>query len=61
MNRQKMIDQLVNDDIQTIRKAMQENDVEYLDYILRESMGYNTMSNDDLIEELNDRTWENEE
>lgn len=61
MNKQKMIDQLVNDDIQTIRKAMQENDVEYLDYILRESMGYNTMSNDDLIEELNDRTWENEE
>jgi len=35
MNRQVMIERLVEDDIETIRQAMQHDDVEYLDYILR--------------------------
>ena len=35
MNRQAMIERLVEDDIQTIKDAMQNRDIEYLDFILR--------------------------
>ena len=56
-----MIDRLVNDEIQTIIDAMQKNDVEYLDYILRDGVGYNKMSDDELVQEFNNRTWEIED
>ena len=60
MDRKAMIDRLVEDDIQVIKDAMQTKrvDVEYLDFILRDGIGYNKMSDDGLIEEFNNRTWE---
>ena len=63
MNRQAMIERLVEDDIQVIKDAMQTKrvDVEYLDFILRDGIGYNRMSDESLIEEFNNRTWEVEE
>ena len=61
MNRQAMIDRLVEDDIQTIKDAMQNRDIEYLDFILRDGIGYNKMSDESLIEEFENRTWEVEE
>ena len=61
MDRKAMIDRLVDDDTQTIIDAMQKNDVEYLDYILRDGVGYNKMSDDDLVQEFNNRTWEIED
>ena len=63
MNRQAMIERLVEDDIQVIQDAMQNKrvDVEYLDFILRDGVGYNRMSDESLIEEFNNRTWEVEE
>jgi hypothetical protein len=61
MDRKAMIKRLVDDDIETIRDAMQENDVEYLDFILRDGIGYNKMSDDALIQEFDNRMWEIEE
>jgi len=61
MNRQEMIKRLVDDDIEVIRDALRNNDVEYLDFILRDGIGYNKMTNESLIEEFNNRTWEIEE
>ena len=60
MNRQAMIERLVEDDIQVIKDAMQTKrvDVEYLDFILRDGIGYNRMSDESLIEEFDNRTWE---
>ena len=58
MDRKAMIERLVDDDIQTIIDAMQNRDVEYLDFILKDGIGYNKMSDDGLIEEFNNRTWE---
>jgi hypothetical protein len=61
MNRQTIINRLVEDDIETISEAMHNHDIEYLDFILRDGVGYNKMSDQGLIEEFNQRTWENEE
>jgi hypothetical protein len=61
MNRKDMIERLVQDDIQVIKDAMQQKDVEYLDFILRDGIGYNKMTDESLIEEFNNRTWEIEE
>ena len=61
MNRQAMIERLVEDDIQVIKGAMIENDVEYLNFILRDGVGFNKMTDESLIEEFKMRSWENEE
>ena len=61
MNRQVMIERLVEDDIETIRQAMQHDDVEYLDYILRFGIAYSKMSDDALANEFKNRTWEIED
>jgi hypothetical protein len=61
MNRQGMIERLVEDDIQVIKDAMLENDVEYLNFILRDGVGFNKMTDKGIIEEFNQRTWEVEE
>jgi hypothetical protein len=58
MNRKAMIERLVEDDIEVIKSAMLENDVEYLDFILRDGIGFNKMTDQGLIEEFNQRTWE---
>jgi len=61
MNRQKMIDRLVQDDLDVIKDAMQNEDIDYLEFILRDGIGYNKMSDESLIEEFNNRSWEIEE
>jgi len=61
MNRQVMIDRLVEDDIETIRQAMQHDDVEYLDYILRFGIAYDKMSDEALVTEFENRSWEIED
>jgi|APCry1669189567_1035234.scaffolds.fasta_scaffold112312_3 hypothetical protein len=58
MKRETMIDQLVEDDIETVRQAMQHNDVEYLDYILRFGIGYDKMSNEELFAQFENRAWD---
>jgi hypothetical protein len=59
--RKTMIDRLVEDDIVTIKEAMQHNDTEYLDYILRSGVAYNKMSDEELLAEFENRSWEMEE
>ena len=58
MDRKAMIKRLVEDDIETVRDAMQKNDVDYLQFILEDGIGYNKMSDDGLIEAFNYRAWE---
>ena len=58
MKRETMIDQLVEDDIETVRQTMQHNDVEYLDYILRFGIGYDKMSNEELFAQFENRAWD---
>ena len=61
MNRQTIINRLVEDDIETISEAIHNHDIEYLDFILRDGVGYNKMSDESIKEEFNQRTWEIEE
>ena len=61
MNKHAMINRLVEDDIETIRQAMQHDDVEYLTYILYYVIGYRRMSDQELVSEFENRTWEIEE
>jgi hypothetical protein len=61
MKREEMINRLVEDDIETIREAMKNNDVEYLDYSLRFGIAYDKMSDEELFAEFENRTWETEE
>jgi hypothetical protein len=61
MNRQAMIDRLVEDDIKVIKDSILNKDHEYLDFILRDGVGFNKMTDKGLIEEFNQRTWEVEE
>jgi hypothetical protein len=56
-----MIDRLVEDDIVTIKEAMQNNDIEYLDYVLRFGVSYDKMSDEALATEFENRSWEMEE
>ena len=61
MNRHAMINRLVEDDIETIRQAMQHDDVQYLTYILYYGIGYRKMSDQELVSEFENRTWEIED
>jgi len=61
MDRKAMIKRLVEDDIETVRDAMQKNDFDYLQFILEDGIGYNKMHDEGLIEEFNYRTWEIED
>jgi hypothetical protein len=58
MNREAMIERLIKDDIQVIKDAFINNDYEYLDFILRDGVGYHKMSDESIKEEFNQRTWE---
>jgi len=58
MNREAMIERLIKDDIQVIKDALINKDYEYLDFILRDGIGYNKMSDESIKEEFNQRTWE---
>jgi hypothetical protein len=58
MNKKDMIERLIKDDIQVIKDALKDNNTEYLEFILRDGLGFNKMSDQGLIEEFNCRTWE---
>jgi hypothetical protein len=58
MKREAMIERLIKDDIQVIKDALLNKDYEYLDFILRDGVGYNKMSDESIKEEFNQRTWE---
>ena len=58
MDRKAMIERLIKDDIQVIKDALLNKDYEYLDFILRDGVGYNKMSDESIKEEFNQRTWE---
>ena len=59
LTREKMIERLVADDIATIKSAMEQNDAEYLYYILLDGKGgYNHWTLREIIDEYNSRTWE---
>ena len=58
MDRQTMIDRLVEDDKQTIIQCSQDGDYEYLEAILRTFTGYENQTLREIIDEYNSRTWE---
>ena len=58
MKREAMINRLVEDDIDAIKQGMQNNDVQYLDYVLRFGVSYDKMSDEELATEFENRTWE---
>jgi hypothetical protein len=55
---EKMIKELIDDDILTIKSAMYNNDVEYLYHILSDGMGYNNWIDSQIEMEYSERTWE---
>jgi len=58
MDRHSMVDQLIADDIATIRKGLEEGDTEYLYDILLLGIGYDKQTLREIIDEYNSRTWE---
>ena len=60
MDKETMIDRLVEDDMQTIIQCSQDGDYEYLDAILRTFTGYENQTLRQIIDEYNSRTWEDE-
>ena len=58
MKREAMIERLIKDDIQVIKDALLNKDYEYLDFILRDGVGYNKMSDESIVEEFRTRSWE---
>lgn len=58
MNREEMIDRLVDDDIDTILSSPQSAD--YLVHILRNGIGYERQTDIEIETEFNSRSWENE-
>jgi len=58
MNRETMIDRLISDDIATIKHGLENNDAEYLYFILLKGKGYENMTLREVIDEYNSRTWE---
>jgi hypothetical protein len=60
MNREKMIDRLVADDIATIKQGLTEGDAEYLYNILIHGIGYDKQTLREIIDEYNSRTWSDE-
>jgi hypothetical protein len=58
MTRDEMIDILIEDDILMIVQCVKENDFSYLDFILRDGINFNSMTNDALMNEYFSRSWE---
>ncbi len=57
MTKDDMIEQLIDDDIQTILSSGTSAD--YLSNILRHGVGYANQSDIEILKEFNSRTWEN--
>jgi hypothetical protein len=53
-----MIKRLISDDIATIRAEFEENNVEYLENILLNGIGYDKQTLREVIDEYLSRTWE---
>jgi hypothetical protein len=60
MDRHSMVDQLIADDIATIKQGLEEGDAEYLYNILLYGIGYDKQTLREIIDEYNSRTWETE-
>jgi hypothetical protein len=60
MLKEEMIDRLIGDDIATIKAGFEQNDVEYLYFILLSGKGYDNMTLREIIDEYASRTWEDE-
>lgn len=58
MDRHSMVDQLIADDIATIKQGLQEGDAEYLYNVLLYGIGYDKQTLREIIDEYNSRTWE---
>lgn len=58
MDRHSMIKRLISDDIATIRAEFEENNVEYLENILLNGIGYDKQTLREVIDEYLSRTWE---
>lgn len=55
MNRQEIINLLVQDDIDTIRHGIYNNDTEYLDNLLRYGKPYEVWTDAELVDEYKER------
>ena len=55
MNREEIINLLVQDDIDTIRHGIYNNDTEYLDNILRFGKPYDVWTDKELVSEYKER------
>jgi hypothetical protein len=53
-----MVDQLIADDIATIKQGLEQGDAEYLYNILMNGIGYDKQTLREIIDEYNSRTWE---
>ena len=60
MNRDSMVQRLIQDDIATIKSAFEVNDTDYLYDILLNNIGYDKQTLREIIDEFNTRTWETE-
>ena len=60
MNRDSMVQRLIQDDINTIGHAFEVGDTDYLYDILLNNIGYDKQTLREIIDEYNTRTWENE-
>jgi hypothetical protein len=60
MDRHSMVDQLIADDIATIKSGLEQGDAEYLYNILLYGIGYDKQTLREIIDEYNTRSWEDE-
>ena len=60
MNRDSMVQRLIQDDINTIGHAFEVGDTDYLYDILLNNIGYDKQTLREIIDEFNTRTWETE-
>lgn len=60
MDRNSMVQRLIEDDITTIGQGFEVGDTDYLYNILLNNIGYDKQTLREIIDEYNTRTWENE-
>jgi hypothetical protein len=60
MNRDSMVQRLIQDDITTIKQGFEVGDTDYLYDILLHNIGYDKQTLREIIDEFNTRTWETE-
>jgi len=60
MNRDSMVQRLIQDDINTIGQGFEVGDTDYLYDILLNNIGYDKQTLREIIDQYNARTWETE-